>query len=143
MKLNSKEKRGVPVLEVYGKLIGAPENPDQFRDYFKNLVASGEKKVVVNLGDVSWATSQGIGILIGAYTSMTNAGGTLVLSNVGVRIKDILKVTRLIEIFEIFDSEDAAIDRLADGPGSGGAVSRVQRLDTAPQLQPLKLAPRA
>ena len=129
--LKSKETRGIAVLEVSGKLIGGPDSSERFRDYFKKLVADGERKAVVDLRGATWATSQGIGMLIGAYTSMKNAGGELVLASVGDRIKDILNVTRLINIFELFDNEDDAVKHLIGE--SGGSANR-QRLDTAPEL---------
>lgn len=138
MRLKNKETRGVAVLEVSGKLIGGSGSADRFRDYFKKLIADGKKKAVVNLSDTTWATSQGIGMLIGAYTNMKNAGGTLVFSNASARIKDILRVTRLITIFELFDEEADAVDHLADRSGNGRAATTVQRLDTVPQLRPLR-----
>ncbi len=112
MKLTQKEMHGVTVIEVHGKLIGGPENSDLFHDSIKSLLADGKKRVVVDLHRTLWANSQGIGLLIGAYTSVKNAGGNLVLARVIDRIHDILTVTRLLLIFKTFESVEGAVGYL-------------------------------
>jgi len=115
MKLIKKEIRGVVVVEVHGKLIGGPESSDEFHELIKGLLDGGKNKIVINLGRTSWADSRGIGMLIGAYTSVKNAGGDLVLAHVIDRINGILSVTRLLLIFRTFDSDDNAVDYLEKG----------------------------
>lgn len=118
MKLTLKETRGVTVIAVHGKLIGGPENSDLVQLKIKSLLAEGKKRIVVDLHRTMWANSQGIGLLIGAYTSVTNAGGELVLARVIDRIHSILTVTRLLLIFRTFSNvEDAAGYLLSEATG--------------------------
>ena len=112
MKLTKKEITGAVVVGIEGKLIGGPENSDTFHNFFKTLLSDGHKNIIVNLHKTPWANSQGIGMLIGAHTSVSNAGGELVLSHVADRINDILAVTRLALIFKTFDTDDDASNYL-------------------------------
>jgi len=112
MKLTQKLVKGAAVVEVHGKLIGGPDNCDLFHDCIKELIADGRTKIIVDLHRTSWANSQGIGLLIGAYTSVKNAGGDLVLSRVINRINDFLTVTRLLIIFKTYETVDEALDYL-------------------------------
>ncbi len=129
MKLTQKLVRGTAVIEVHGKLIGGSDNCDLFHDCIKELIADGRTKIIVDLHRTSWANSQGIGLLIGAYTSVKNAGGDLVLSRVINRINDILTVTRLLIIFKTYETVDEALDYLI----KPSAKSRTEsRPDTRP-----------
>lgn len=112
MKLTQKETSGVTVIEVHGKLMGGPENSDLVANTIKSLLDNGKKHVVIDLHRTRWANSQGIGLLIGAYTSLKNAGGNLVLARVIDRIHDILSVTQLLLIFKTFATTDGAVDYL-------------------------------
>jgi len=112
MDLTRREIRGVSVVEVYGKLIGDPENAKVFHEFFKSFIDDEPKDVVIDLEDTPWANSVGIGMLIGVYTSLKKTRRNLVLANPGDRIRDILSVTRLSLIFRSFDSVDDAVDYL-------------------------------
>jgi anti-sigma B factor antagonist len=141
--LSRREVRGAIVVEVQGKLIGGLENSDNFHSFFKSVLADGKNKVVINLRCTSWANSQGIGMLIGAYTSVKNAGGELVLARVGDRIHDILKVTRLLLIFKVFETEKEAVDYLTNGP-KGARVGNAERTALPADRWPFHgLGPRA
>jgi anti-anti-sigma factor len=108
VKLTKKEISGAVVVGIEGKLIGGPENSDSFHSFFKTLITDGHKNIIINLHKTPWANSQGIGMLIGAHTSVANAEGELVLSHVADRINDILTVTRLALIFKTFETDDDA-----------------------------------
>ena len=112
MKLKKREAYGAVIVDIEGKLIGGPDNVDEFHSFFKSLLDQGMNRIVVNLRKTPWANSQGVGMLIGAHTSATNAGGELVLSNILDRIDDILTTTRLLLIFKTFDTEEEAIKYL-------------------------------
>jgi anti-sigma B factor antagonist len=114
MKLTHKEIRGVTIIAVHGKLIGGPESSDLFQNTIKSLLADGKKRIVVDLHRTRWANSQGIGLLIGAYTSVKNAGGELVLTRVIDRIHGILTVTKLLLIFKTFENIEGAVGYLSD-----------------------------
>lgn len=112
----TREFRGdVAVIRVEGKMVGGLENTEKCHDCFGETLRSGTKKIAVALGDAPWANSQGIGMLIGAYTSAKNAGAELVLAEVGVRIRDVLDVTKLSLIFKMFETVDEAVIALNAG----------------------------
>lgn len=121
MKLKHKMIGDVAVIEIHGKLIGGPGESSDFHSFIRSLIDAGHTRLVVNLHRTSWANSQGIGLLIGAYTSARNKGGDLVLTHVLDRIAGILSVTRLYLIFRVFDSDDEAVANLAaaDAPKQG------------------------
>ena len=112
MKLTRKEVRGIEVVGIHGKLFGGPDESDKFHHLFKSIIDDGKKYVVVDLHRTANANSLGIGMLIGAYTSIRNAGGDLVLARVIDRINGILVVTQLALIFKTFDTLDEAVDYL-------------------------------
>lgn len=114
MKIQQKEQYGAVVLQLNGKLTGGPE-AETFRTIFKTLMDEGKKNVIVNLKNVDWINSTGLGILISGYTSVRNAGGDLVLCNVGDRIDSILYVTKLNLLFQSFESEEAAAEHFKKG----------------------------
>lgn len=118
MKFKTREHYGAVVVDIEGRLVGGPE-AKQFHKFFKGLINEGKNRIIVNLGKVSWANSQGVGMLIGAHTSAKNAGGELVLVNVQDKIESILTVTRLLLIFTTFDSEDEAVKHLKEIEGDG------------------------
>jgi len=114
VKLAITEVPGAVIIKIRGKLVGGPQNCVEFRSLIKRLLNEGKKNIIINLHDTPWANSQGVGMLIGAHTSVTNAGGELVLSHVVDRIHDILTVTRLLIIFKTFGTDDEAMDYLAE-----------------------------
>jgi anti-sigma B factor antagonist len=114
MKLKNRVIEGVVVVYVDGKMVGGPDS-DKLHEYMKELLNAGHRKFVINLKKVPWADSRGIGMLIGAHTSIKNENGRLVLSNIGDRIDSILTLTRLLLIFKTFDSEKEAIEFLTNG----------------------------
>jgi len=114
MKLKKREADGVLVVYVEGKMVGGSDS-DKFHDFIKGLLAEGHRQFAINLKKVPWADSRGVGMLIGAHTSIQNANGSLVLTNIADRIDSILTITRLLLIFKTFDSEKEAIQYLTSG----------------------------
>lgn len=112
MELFERKAVGADVVEVRGKLIGTPDNCAEMHKMFKSLLDKGKNKIVVDLSQTPWANSQGIGMLIGAFTSVSNVGGNLVLANVPDRINDVLTVTKLNLVFKTFETEDLAVKYL-------------------------------
>ncbi|UCG50797.1 MAG: STAS domain-containing protein [Candidatus Latescibacterota bacterium] len=113
MKLKTREVYGAVIVNIEGQLVGGP-NSEIFRRFVGGLLHEGKKRIIVNLRNVPWANSQGVGMLIGALTSAKNAGGELVLSNVTDKIHSILSVTRLLMLFTTFDTVDEAVEYLRD-----------------------------
>jgi anti-sigma B factor antagonist len=78
-------------------------------DAVKNLVANGTRNIVLNLGDVTYIDSSGIGELVSAFTTVSNNGGNLKLLNLTKRVQDLLQITKLYTVFEVFNDEAAAV----------------------------------
>lgn len=108
MKISEETKGDVIVLRMNGKLMGGPD-ADAFQKQIKDLVARGKKQLVVDMSQVSWVNSTGLGILIAGYSTVKNAGGVLKLVGVNKRIDQIFMVTKLHTIFETFDEESQAL----------------------------------
>jgi len=109
MKTNVKKLGDVVVLELQGKItIG--EGDVLMRKHIKEQVEKGEKNLVLNMKEVKYMDSSGVGELVSSFTSVKNAGGSLKLANLQSRILDLLQLTALITVFEIFDSLEDALN---------------------------------
>jgi anti-sigma B factor antagonist len=89
------------------------EGSSVFRETLRELVTKGQKKVLLNLADVSYIDSSGIGELVSGFTSVTNQGGQLKLLNLNKRVQDLLQITKLYTVFEVFEDEAAAVRSFA------------------------------
>jgi anti-sigma B factor antagonist len=108
MKIKRKDADGVVLLSLSGKLMGGPD-ADKFHDQIKAILDDGQQNVLVDMGGVEWVNSTGLGILIAAHTTVTNAEGHMKLLHVSKRVDSILMVTRLNMIFESYDDEAQAL----------------------------------
>jgi anti-sigma B factor antagonist len=108
VKLSTRQVGDVTVIDAVGR-ITLGEGSSTFRDTLKNLTANGNKKLLLNLGEVSYIDSSGIGEMVSGFTSVTNQGGQLKLLNLTKRVKDLLQITKLYTVFEVFDDEAAAV----------------------------------
>lgn len=107
MQFKDKLENGIVVLEVSGKIMGG-EEATLFHGKIHEYISTNHNKIVVDLGKVDWMNSVGLGMLISALTTVKNSGGRLVLANI-TKIESILTITRLITVFEHFDSREEAI----------------------------------
>jgi len=98
----------VSVMDVVGR-ITLGEGASTLRDTIRDVVSKGNKKILLNLSEVSYIDSSGIGELVSAYTTVTNQGGILKLLGLTKRVKDLLQITKLYTVFEVFDSETTAV----------------------------------
>jgi anti-sigma B factor antagonist len=108
MKLSSYEENGVVILQPKGKIMGGPDATllhDKLHDYIKQ----SKKEVVIDLAEVDWMNSTGLGILISGLTTLRNNQGDLKLANVTGKIESLLTITKLITVFETFDSVEEAV----------------------------------
>jgi len=108
MKLTSQEIKDVVVLEPKGKIMGGPD-ATLLHDQLHDFIDQNKKKVVIDLGKVDWMNSTGLGILISGLTTLRNNGGELKLANVTDKIQSLLTITKLITVFECFNSVDEAV----------------------------------
>ena len=108
VKLNIRQIGDVSVVDVAGR-ITLGEGSSALRDTLREMVSKGQKKILLNLGEVSYIDSSGIGELVSAFTTVTNGGGQLKLLNLTKRVKDLLQITKLYTVFDVHDSEVSAI----------------------------------
>jgi len=106
--LNTRQIGDVNVVDVAGR-ITLGEGSSALRDSVREMVSKGQKKILLNLGEVSYIDSSGIGELVSAFTTVTNGGGQLKLLNLTKRVKDLLQITKLYTVFDVHDSEVTAI----------------------------------
>ena len=99
---------GVSVLDLSGKIV-LGEGDGQVRERIKDLLSDGQKKILLNLGDVTYVDSAGLGALISSYTTTKREGAQLKLVNLTKRIQDLLAITKLITVFDTYDNEQEAI----------------------------------
>jgi anti-sigma B factor antagonist len=109
VKLSVRKTDTVAILDVSGKLMGGPD-ADVFKETIRNLLDEGFKNVVVNMSQVPFINSTGLGILISAYTTLRKEDGVLKLANVTERIDSLLMITKLGTIFETYSSEEKALE---------------------------------
>jgi anti-sigma B factor antagonist len=107
-KISPRQVGDVAVLDVSGR-ITLGEGSSNLRDNIKEIVSKGNKKILLNLGDVSYIDSSGIGELVSGFTSTANQGGQLKLLNLTKRVKDLLQITKLYTVFEVYEDEAAAV----------------------------------
>jgi anti-sigma B factor antagonist len=108
MQIAERETGAVTVLDLSGK-ITLGEGDAQLKDKLLSLLHQGKKNVLLNLAEVNYVDSAGLGALVSAYTTVTRDGGSLKLLNVTRKLQDLLSITKLLTVFETFDSEDEAI----------------------------------
>lgn len=108
VKLTTRQVGDVTVIDASGR-ITLGEGSTAFREKIKEMASSGAKKVLINMGEISYIDSSGIGELVSGFTTITSSGGMLKLINLGKRVQDLLQITKLYTVFETFDDEAAAI----------------------------------
>ncbi|MGC2660400.1 MAG: STAS domain-containing protein [Bryobacteraceae bacterium] len=104
VKLTARHVGDVTVIDAAGR-ITLGEGASAFRDMLRDLAAKGDKKILLNLGEVSYIDSSGIGEMVSGFTTLTNHGGQLKLMGLSKRVKDLLQITKLYTVFEVFENE--------------------------------------
>ena len=98
----------IQILDCKGK-ITLGEGTMAVRNTVRDIITENGKKIILNLGDVNYIDSSGIGELVSTYTTVTNAGGQLKLLNLTKKIHELLQITKLLTVFQVFEDEKAAI----------------------------------
>jgi anti-sigma B factor antagonist len=106
--IESREVAHVMILDVHGRIILGDEI-HTLRDAVRNLIAENKKKIILNLADVDYLDSSGLGELVSCFTTVRNAGGELKLLKLSQKVHDILFVTKLYTVFDIRDDEFTAV----------------------------------
>jgi anti-sigma B factor antagonist len=112
VKLSTRQVGDVSVVDVAGR-ITLGEGSSALRDTLRDMVGKNHKKILLNLGEVSYIDSSGIGELVSGFTTVTNQGGQLKLLNLTKRVKDLLQITKLYTVFDVHDDEAKAVRSFA------------------------------
>ena len=108
LSIASREVDGVTVLDLNGR-ITLGEGSVQLRDAIRDLIGKGQKSILLNLSDVNYIDSSGLGELVSAYTTARNQGAALKLLGLTKKVNDLLQLTKLYTVFDIYDDEASAI----------------------------------
>jgi anti-sigma B factor antagonist len=111
MKIEVKDQGAVSVLHVKGNLTGGPETL-VLHEEVKAQLAQKRTKLVLDLAEVAWINSTGLGVLMGCLTSVKNAGGDLKLSGINDKVKNLFVITKLITLFDVFEKVPEAVESL-------------------------------
>jgi anti-sigma B factor antagonist len=108
MKLSTRTVDGILVVDCSGRIIFGEESAS-LRDTLRDLIPQN-KKIILNLSGVNYIDSGGLGTLVALYTSARNSGGSIKLANLTQRVGDLLQVTKLLTVFDVYDSEERALE---------------------------------
>ena len=108
MQIEQRAVGSVMILDLKGK-ITLGEGDEALKDKINSLILQGHKKMLLNFGDVPYIDSAGLGEIVRTYTTVSRQGGSLKLLNLTKRITDLLSITKLLTVFETFDSENEAV----------------------------------
>ena len=108
LKLNTRTENGITIIDCNGRIVFGEESA-LLRDTVKKLIGENSQ-IILNLADISYIDSGGLGTLVALYTTAQNAGGGVKLANLTQRVDDLLQVTKLLTVFEVYDSVQKAIE---------------------------------
>jgi anti-sigma B factor antagonist len=108
MKASNRQVDGITIVDMSGR-ITLGEGSVVLRDSIRDLIGKGQKKILLNLGDVTYIDSSGIGELVSAFTAVRREGGELKLLKLTKKVHDLLQITKLYTVFDIKDDEATAI----------------------------------
>jgi anti-sigma B factor antagonist len=113
LRISNRTIDGVMVVDCHGRIVFGEESAS-LRDILKRLI-NENNKIVLNLGGVNYIDSGGLGTLVALYTTARNSGGAIKLASLTQRVGDLLQVTKLVTIFEVYDNEDKAVQSFRKG----------------------------
>jgi anti-sigma B factor antagonist len=108
LRMTSKEVNGVSVLTLDGRIVLGEES-HLIREKLKSLLAEGKKKIVLNMTDITYIDSAGMGILIAAHVSAKNQGASVRLCHLGKKFQEVMQMTKILTVFDVYDTEAAAV----------------------------------
>ncbi len=108
LKMTTREVNGVSVMALDGRIVLGEES-NALREKLKNLIAEGKKKIVLNMDNIKYIDSSGLGTLVAAHCSAKGQGTSLRLCHLGSKFQEVLQITKLLTVFEVCDTEAAAV----------------------------------
>jgi anti-sigma B factor antagonist len=108
LKINIRETPNAAILDMSGR-VTLGDGLSDLRDSIREALAGDQKNILLNLAEVSYIDSSGLGQLIGSYASVTNRGGQMKLLNLQKKVNDLMQITKLLTVFQTYTSEDTAL----------------------------------
>ena len=108
LKADNRQVDGIAVVDLSGRIV-LGEATTMLREVLQNLVSQGQKRILLNLAQVSYIDSSGLGALVSGYTTITSQAGQLKLLNLTSKVQDLLQITKLLTVFEVFTDEASAV----------------------------------
>jgi len=108
LKLTQREVDGVTVVALDGRIVLGDES-NALREKVKSLLAEGKKKIVLNMDNITFIDSAGLGTLVASHHTAKKEGASLRLCHLGSKFQEVLQITKLLTVFEVFDTEAAAV----------------------------------
>ncbi|HWZ97751.1 MAG TPA: STAS domain-containing protein [Candidatus Dormibacteraeota bacterium] len=108
IKMTNREVDDVSVVTLDGRIVLGDES-NSFREKLKSMIAEGKKKIVLNMADIKYIDSAGLGTLVAAHLSAKTQGASVRLCNLGKKFHEVMQITKLLTIFDVYDTEAAAI----------------------------------
>jgi anti-sigma B factor antagonist len=117
LKMTNREVDGVSVVALDGRIVLGEES-NALREKVKSLIAGGKKKIVLNMDNVTFIDSAGLGTLVAAHHSAKSQGASLRLCHLGSKFQEVLQITKLLTVFEVYDTEAAAVSSFSKSAGA-------------------------
>ncbi len=111
MNFTIEERHDVVIIRMDGDVVGGPDAA-ALSEKIRKFLSTGKKKFIIDLKSVRWMNSSGLGILIGCLTTVRNSNGKLNLLHIPHKVKDLLNLTKLNRVFQLFEDEDKAIESI-------------------------------
>jgi len=108
IRMTNTEVDGVSVVELDGRIVLGEES-NSLREKLKSLIAEGKKKIVLNMAEIKYIDSTGLGTLVAAHLSAKNQGASMRLCHLGKKFHEVMQLTKLLTVFDVYDTEAAAV----------------------------------
>jgi anti-sigma B factor antagonist len=108
IKMTNSEVDGVSVVTLDGRIVLGEES-NSFREKLKSMLAEGKKKIVLNMADIKYIDSTGLGTLVAVHVNAKTRGATVRLCNLGKKFHEVMQITKLLTVFDVYDTEAAAV----------------------------------
>jgi anti-sigma B factor antagonist len=118
VRMTNSEVDGVSVVELDGRIVLGEES-NSLRENLISMIAEGKKKIVLNMADIKYIDSAGLGTLVAAHLSAKNAGASIRLCNLGQKFHEVLQLTKLLTIFDVYDTEATAVSSFPASAAAG------------------------
>ncbi|HXJ04231.1 MAG TPA: STAS domain-containing protein [Candidatus Acidoferrum sp.] len=112
LKMTNREVDGVAVVALDGRIVLGEES-NALREKVKSLIAEGKKKVVLNMANITFIDSAGLGTLVAAHHSAKSQGAALKLAHLGAKFQEVLQITKLLTVFDVYNTEAEAVSSFA------------------------------